>query len=78
MQRQGGRRNNNNNGRGMVNNGVAKYYQVMFKKPRQEIFVGYDDRFKIGDYVKGKYIILIVCVLKMKISFFFSFQARIF
>ena len=57
----------------MVNNGVAKYYQVMFKKPRQEIFVGYDDRFKIGDYVKGKYIILIVCVLKMNISFFFFF-----
>ena len=24
----------------------------MFKKPRQEIFVGYDDRFKVGDYVK--------------------------
>ena len=63
----------------MVNNGVAKYYQVMFKKPRQEIFVGYDDRFKIGDYVKGKCIILIVCVLKMKkFLFFFLFKHEFF
>jgi hypothetical protein len=37
---------------GSSSDGEARYYQVMFKKPRQEIFVGYDDRFKVGDYVK--------------------------
>ena len=32
--------------------GEPRYYQVEFKHPRQEIFVGYDDRFKVGDHVK--------------------------
>jgi cell fate regulator YaaT (PSP1 superfamily) len=44
------------NGRGRngqrSNGGDPRYYQVMFKKPRQEIFVGYDDSFNIGDFVK--------------------------
>ena len=50
----GGRTNHGNlsNNRRASSDGEARYYQVMFKKPRQEIFVGYDDRFKIGDYVK--------------------------
>ena len=30
----------------------AKYYQVEFRAPRRDIFVGYDDHFKIGDLVK--------------------------
>ena len=46
-------RSNRGNGRSASSSdGEARYYQVMFKKPRQEIFVGYDDRFKVGDYVK--------------------------
>merc|ERR1711991_991955 len=30
----------------------AKYYQVEFKEPRTEIFVGYDNIYEIGDMVK--------------------------
>jgi hypothetical protein len=30
----------------------AKYYQVEFRAPRRDIFVGYDEHFKIGDLVK--------------------------
>ena len=47
--RGGNGRNGRHNSR---NSGEPRYYQVMFKKPRQEIFVGYDDRFSIGDYCK--------------------------
>ena len=52
--RNGNSRGRNGNGapRRANNDGTPRYYQVMFKKPRQEIFVGYDDRFKIGEYVK--------------------------
>jgi len=33
-------------------NTEAKYYQVEFRAPRRDIFVGYDDSFRIGDLVK--------------------------
>jgi cell fate regulator YaaT (PSP1 superfamily) len=39
----------NDNGRSRTE---AKYYQVEFRAPRRDIFVGYDDHFKLGDLVK--------------------------